>query len=57
MNKLIIFDLDGVLIDSRDIHYNSLNLSLGKIDKKYIINKEEHLSLYDGFLLLKSLKY
>tara|TARA_R100000306_G_scaffold42211_2_gene40985 strand:- start:7838 stop:9208 length:1371 start_codon:yes stop_codon:yes gene_type:complete len=56
MNKLIIFDLDGVLIDSRDIHYNSLNLSLGKIDKKYIINKEEHLSLYDGLPTSKKLE-
>lgn len=48
MNRLVIFDLDGVLIDSRDMHYESLNKALGNIDKKYVINKNEHLSLYDG---------
>ena len=24
-NKLIIFDLDGVLIEAKDMHYKSLN--------------------------------
>jgi len=48
MNKLVIFDLDGVLIDSRDMHYEALNCALKNVDKKYIINKDEHLSLYDG---------
>lgn len=47
-NKLIIFDLDGVLIDSRDKHYEALNRSISNVDKKYIISWEEHLSLYDG---------
>lgn len=48
MNKLVIFDLDGVLIDSREIHFDTLNYALGQIDEKYIITKEEHLSIYDG---------
>jgi beta-phosphoglucomutase-like phosphatase (HAD superfamily)/dTDP-glucose pyrophosphorylase len=48
MNKLVIFDLDGVLIDSRDMHYEALNRALENVDKKYIINRDEHLSLYDG---------
>ena len=48
MNKLVIFDLDGVLIDSRDMHYEALNCALENIDAKYIINRDEHLSLYDG---------
>jgi HAD superfamily hydrolase (TIGR01509 family) len=46
--KLIIFDLDGVLIDSRELHYISLNLALEEIDQKYIITREEHLAKYDG---------
>lgn len=46
--KLIIFDLDGVLVDARDIHYVSLNKALEDIDPKYSISKEEHLSTYDG---------
>jgi Predicted phosphatase/phosphohexomutase len=48
MIKLIIFDLDGVLIDSREMHYTALNNALSKIDSKYTISKEEHLSRYDG---------
>jgi len=48
MNKLVIFDLDGVLIDSRDMHYEALNCALENVDAKYIINRDEHLSLYDG---------
>ena len=48
MNKLIIFDLDGVLVDSRDMHYEALNCALTNIDEKYIITRDEHLSLYDG---------
>jgi beta-phosphoglucomutase-like phosphatase (HAD superfamily)/dTDP-glucose pyrophosphorylase len=48
MNKLVIFDLDGVLIDSRDMHYEALNRALANVDEKYVINRDEHLSLYDG---------
>ena len=48
MNKLVIFDLDGVLIDSRDMHYEALNTALSEIDCKYVINRDEHLSFYDG---------
>jgi len=48
MNKLVIFDLDGVLIDSRDMHYDALNRALSNVDEKYIISRDEHLSIYDG---------
>jgi beta-phosphoglucomutase-like phosphatase (HAD superfamily)/dTDP-glucose pyrophosphorylase len=48
MNNLVIFDLDGVLIDSRDMHYEALNRALGNINQNYVISKDEHLSLYDG---------
>lgn len=43
--KLILFDLDGVLIRAKDIHYNALNKALGK---KYKITMEEHHGRYDG---------
>lgn len=56
MNKLIIFDLDGVLIDSRDLHYHALNSALEKVNKKYIIDKDEHLTTYDGLNTTKKLK-
>ena len=45
MIKLIIFDLDGVLVDAKYIHYISLNKALGD---KFFIDWDEHLSIYDG---------
>ncbi len=48
MIKLIIFDLDGVLVDAKKIHYDTLNQALSEIDNKYIISETEHLSIYDG---------
>lgn len=47
-NKLIIFDLDGVLIDSRELHYQALNDALKNVGEQYVIGREEHLSTYDG---------
>ena len=47
MIKLIIFDLDGVLIDSRDIHYITFNKALEDI-AKISISREEHQARYDG---------
>jgi beta-phosphoglucomutase-like phosphatase (HAD superfamily) len=55
MNKLVIFDLDGVLIDSRELHYEALNQALAKVDSKYIISREEHLSVFDGLNTTKKL--
>jgi HAD superfamily hydrolase (TIGR01509 family) len=46
--KLIIFDLDGVLVDSRELHYESLNKALYEINPSFVITREEHLSKYDG---------
>lgn len=42
--KLIIFDLDGVLVEAKKIHYDALNRALGT----YAIDWNEHLSIYDG---------
>jgi beta-phosphoglucomutase len=41
--KLILFDLDGVLVSAKDIHYEALNRALGE----YALTKEEH-GRYDG---------
>lgn len=48
MNKLIIFDLDGVLVDSKDFHFKALNIALEEVDKKYVISEEEQASIYEG---------
>ena len=46
--RLVIFDLDGVLMDSRDMHYETLNTALANYDPKFIISREEHIAKYDG---------
>ncbi len=51
--KLVIFDLDGVLIDSKDYHFEALNLAL---ETKFKISKEEHIADYDGLPTLEKLK-
>lgn len=48
MAKLVVFDLDGVLIDSREIHFKTLNMALSKYDPKFVISRVEHLAKYDG---------
>jgi HAD superfamily hydrolase (TIGR01509 family) len=45
MIQLIIFDLDGVLVEAKNIHFDALNEALGS---KYSIEWNEHLSKYDG---------
>jgi HAD superfamily hydrolase (TIGR01509 family) len=44
MIKLVIFDLDGVLVEAKNIHFEAFNKALGE----YAISWDEHLSIYDG---------
>lgn len=56
-DNLIIFDLDGVLIDSREMHYNTLNIALLEVvGEKYMITREEQQSRYDGLPTKKKLQ-
>jgi HAD superfamily hydrolase (TIGR01509 family) len=50
MTKLIIFDLDGVLVEAKKIHFDTLNQALREVarSEKYVISEAEHLSIYDG---------
>ncbi len=48
MKNLVIFDLDGVLIDSKEYHFSALNEALSSFDPKYAISRNEHLSSFDG---------
>ena len=48
MIDTIIFDLDGVLINSKDIHFEALNKSLSKNSVNYQISYEDHLKSFDG---------
>lgn len=55
MIKLIVFDLDGVLVETKNLHYDALNKSLKDVDIKYEISYEEHLARYDGLSTRKKL--
>lgn len=50
MIKLVIFDLDGVLVEAKEIHYETLNEAILTItnNPRWTIGWEEHLSIYDG---------
>ena len=44
--KAILFDMDGVLIDARDWHYEALNLALSPFGLE--IDRDAHLATFDG---------
>ena len=46
MIKGVVFDMDGVLIDARDWHYEALNDALSMFG--FTISREDHLSRFDG---------
>lgn len=55
MIKLIIFDLDGVLVDTKKIHYYALNEALKKFGYD-AITFEDHSKIYDGLPTSEKLK-
>lgn len=55
MVKLILFDLDGVITDTKEIHYRTLNNAISEIDPKYIITEHEHVTRYDGLKTITKL--
>lgn len=52
--KAIVFDMDGVLIDAKDWHYEALNKALRLFG--YEINRYDHLVTYDGLPTAKKLE-
>lgn len=56
MIKLIIADLDGTLIDLKDIHFEALNRALQSIDEKFVISPTEHVKTFDGLSTKKKLQ-
>lgn len=46
MIKAVLFDMDGVLIDAKDWHYEALNRALKHFG--FAISRESHLSTFDG---------
>ena len=52
--RAIVFDMDGVLIDARDWHYEALNRALGLFG--FTITRHDHLVSYDGLSTRKKLE-
>jgi beta-phosphoglucomutase-like phosphatase (HAD superfamily) len=52
--KAIIFDMDGVLIEAKDWHYEALNRALGLFGME--ISRYDHLVTYDGLPTRKKLE-
>src|SRR4051794_4948313 len=48
MIKLIIFDLDGVLVDSKDMHFECLNAAITEVAPEFVISLADHTSNFDG---------
>jgi beta-phosphoglucomutase len=46
MIKAVVFDMDGVLIEAKDWHYEALNRALKLFG--YEISRYEHLTTFDG---------
>lgn len=54
MIKAVIFDMDGVLIEAKDWHYDALNKALSLFG--YNISRYDHLTIYDGLPTSKKLE-
>ena len=52
--KAILFDMDGVLIDAKDWHYEALNQALSLFGME--ISRYDHLVTYDGLPTKKKLE-
>lgn len=52
--KAVVFDLDGVLVDARDWHYEALNRALNHFG--YNISRYDHLVTFDGLPTRKKLE-
>jgi beta-phosphoglucomutase-like phosphatase (HAD superfamily) len=52
--KAILFDMDGVLVDARDWHYEALNRALDLFG--FAIDRDAHLATFDGLPTRKKLE-
>jgi beta-phosphoglucomutase-like phosphatase (HAD superfamily) len=54
--RLIIFDLDGVLIDSKTMHFDALNKALLEVDNNFVISIKEQEEVFEGLTTKDKLK-
>mgnify|MGYP003149095519 CR=1 FL=1 len=55
INKAVLFDLDGVLVDACDWHYEALNRALKQVSN-YEISVDDHVTTYNGLPTKRKLK-
>ena len=55
MIKAILYDLDGVLVDATEWHYESLNLALEQV-KGFKIKRDEHIQTFNGLPTMRKLE-
>ena len=56
MISTLIFDLDGVLVDTKMLHFKSLNKALSKHRSNLRITLSDHIQIYDGLSTHEKLK-
>jgi HAD superfamily hydrolase (TIGR01509 family) len=52
--RAVVFDMDGVLIDAKEWHYEALNRALGLLG--HAISRYDHVATYDGLPTRKKLE-
>lgn len=52
--RAVVFDMDGVLVDAKDWHYEALNRALALFG--HVISRYDHLHTYDGLPTRKKLE-
>jgi beta-phosphoglucomutase len=52
--RAVVFDLDGVLIDAKEWHYDALNRALGLLGQR--ISRYDHVATFDGLPTRKKLE-
>ena len=54
--EVVIFDLDGVLIESKELHYEALNEALRNFGSEFEVTLREHATKYDGLSTKRKLQ-
>lgn len=56
MIKLICLDLDGVLVSTKEIHFESLNKAISEVAPGLEISEKEHEAIYNGLPTVRKLE-
>jgi phosphoglycolate phosphatase len=48
LKSMMLFDFDGVLVDSLDLYFEAVRLILEKIGKPLVKNRKDYLELFEG---------